>query len=301
MYGVVLAAALTAGSTSPNLFFGHGCWGCYGCYGCWGCYGCYGCYGGYGWYGYYPAYYPVYYYPAYYYWPAYNYWPAYYGCYGCCGGAPVAVAKPAHRGDGGRDRRRPKMGKSDNEKEKEKKGKDKAPDPDNDEEASAPAAVTLKAPSDAIVTVNGQRATRTRPEETLYTPNLKPGHTYTYVFKAQLDRDGQTQTRTRRVVVRAGQQATVDFSGLSRPRAVARVTVVTPAEASLVVNGVKVGTVKARRTFETPALDPGQKYHYQIKARVKDAAGTREVSRRIAVKAGDSYTLDLAEVVSAGP
>src|SRR5262245_23130074 len=69
MYSMVLMAALTTGSSTPDCCFGGcfqnwcGCYGGHGCYGYYGgCYGCYGgCYGGYG--------------------------SSYYGgCYGCWGG-----------------------------------------------------------------------------------------------------------------------------------------------------------------------------------------------------------------------
>src|SRR5437870_1532024 len=72
MYSVVLMAAMTAGTSTPDWLF-HGCWGCHGCYGsCHGCYGsCSGCYGGcHGCYG-----------------SCYGcYGGAWSSCYGCCGG-----------------------------------------------------------------------------------------------------------------------------------------------------------------------------------------------------------------------
>jgi uncharacterized protein (TIGR03000 family) len=291
MYGLVLATMLTAGGGAPDgiLFNGchgcygcygcygcwgchgcYGCWGCHGCYGCWGCYGCYGCYGCWGCHGY--AYYApvtVYYYPVY----------SCCGCWGgCCGtvvypAAPVAVAPAAPAA--------PAMPKA----------VASARDP-------ARATVLVKAPADVTVTVNGQATTRRSTEETFLTPPLESGKTYAYVFKAEATRDGAPVSRTRRITVRAGQRSEVDFTDLraEASRAVAQVTVLGPGEARVIVDGVVMGTVGTRPTFETPMLEPGRKYFYTVKAELNGGGATRTASKRVTVEAGKAVTVDFRDL-----
>ena len=51
--------------------------------------------------------------------------------------------------------------------------------------------------------------------QTFVTPDLEPGQTYTYIFKAEMDRDGQKVTRTKRIRVQVGLKTEVDFSDLA--------------------------------------------------------------------------------------
>ena len=44
------------------------------------------------------------------------------------------------------------------------------------------------------------------------TPPLQPGQEYTYTLKARWTENGQPVERTRQIMVRPGQTATVDFS-----------------------------------------------------------------------------------------
>jgi uncharacterized protein (TIGR03000 family) len=177
---------------------------------------------------------------------------------------------------------------------------DKLPEPKkNDDETrrrGTPARVLVKAPPEAIVTVNGQRTNRRSAEETFQTPNLRPGHTYSYVFKAEVDRDGEKVTRTRRVVVRAGQDSVVDFSELATRRPAKVKVVLSPGtRARLFVNGAAFGSAAATRTYETPELPVGKRYYYAIKAELTSSGETRTVNRRITVEAGQTATVDLRE------
>jgi uncharacterized protein (TIGR03000 family) len=176
-----------------------------------------------------------------------------------------------------------------------------AEDSTEDNTTASKAAVLVKAPEDVVLTVNGQRATRTSTEETYYTPKLKPGRTYEYVFKASAMRDGEKLIRVRRVEVRAGQQTDVDFSDMASrtERTSARVTVLASSATQLTVNGVAVGKVSAKRTFLTPKLQAGRTYTYIIKAKVKADGRTRTIRRTVDVAAGKTVTVDLrAEAIA---
>jgi uncharacterized protein (TIGR03000 family) len=84
-------------------------------------------------------------------------------------------------------------------------------------EPASAAKVVIKAPVEMRILVAGQLTQRTGPEMTFVTPALKRGNTYSYVFTAEIERDGQKMTETRKVLVRPGEQAMVDFSRPKEP------------------------------------------------------------------------------------
>ncbi len=303
MYGVVLATMLTAGTATPDWGFRggcHGCYGCYGCYGCAGCYGCYGCSGCYGgcygcygcsgcygcWgcsgcYGCYGCFGGCcgysYYAPVKSYYPA-AYYSSCYGCYGCCGGygGPVYYSASSLVG-------KPVVAPA---------SVLPAPSPAS---VDAPATVTVKAPADVVVTVNGQATTRRTEAEEFATPSLKAGQTYAYQFRAEATRAGKKVVLEKRVTVQAGQKTEVDFTALASAagRDVAKLTVVGPATARVIVNGVEVGTVASRPIFETPKLEAGRKYFYTVRAIVSEG---RSATKRVNVEAGKDVTVDFSEL-----
>ena len=73
--------------------------------------------------------------------------------------------------------------------------------------ASFRAVVVVKAPLDAAVLANGEVIEHAKTEQTFVTPNLKPGKTYFYEFRAEAVRDGKTVTLHQKVTVKAGQES----------------------------------------------------------------------------------------------
>ena len=240
MYSVVLMAALTAGTSTPAWGWGcHGCsgggggwhaghggWGkhgchggglCYGCsggYGCsgWynGCYGCSGgaCSGGYG-FGCYGSYGSGWYFGASCYGTGCSgagcsgaYMS---GCYGGCGGAvsaPMQVSPPAGTPS------TPAPG-----------GTTPEPVPAPKKEANKTAAldqtrliVTL--PADAKLYVDDKLTQATSDRRVFNAPALDEGQTYYYILRAEVVRDGKTQSETKRVLLHAGDVIETSFSEL---------------------------------------------------------------------------------------
>ncbi len=301
MYSLVLATMLTAGGAAPD--FGHGCHGCHGCYGCCGgCYGCYGCCGGcYGCYGCCGGCYGC--------WGGcwgscygccggcYGCWGGCWGscygccggcygcwgCYGCCGGYSVAVAPVV--------------------------GMPVAPTAPAAPEKTLPstpkktsvslgntAAVVLKAPTDVQLSIDGRAIARTSAEETFRTPELEPGYSYTYVFKAEFVRDGRPVALTKEVHVRAGKTSEADFTKLTTvSKEVARVTVKLPADARLYVDGVPCPLTSATRSFNTPELETGRSYYYTLKAEFVRDGAPHTLSKRVTVEAGKQVTVEFKE------
>jgi uncharacterized protein (TIGR03000 family) len=218
---MVLMAALTTGAATPDCHFGHGgyggCYGggygghgghggwsggyggCYGCYGgygwssCFGCYGCFGCsgYGGYGGYGY----------------GCYSAW----GCHGCYGGG-----YGGYGGFGGYDGYPVMPGTPAAPDTKDKGGTLPLPKPGSGDE-TVRASLTVELPTDAKLFVDGQAMKTTAATRHFVTPPLPRGQAYFYDLRAEIVRDGQTVSVSRRVIVQPGQEARASFPELQSP------------------------------------------------------------------------------------
>lgn len=179
MYSVVLMAALTTAANDPACHHRCGCGcGCYscGCYcGC-GCYGCWGC-GCYGC----------------------GCWGC--GCYGCgCYGgfgygsvvvpSTVVPSAPAETVP---------APKTDKDKKESYKGQ---------------ARLIVDLPEDAKLYIDDQLMKTPTGKRSFRTPALEPGQSYYYILKAEVVRDGKTQTETKRVIVRAGDEVKANFATL---------------------------------------------------------------------------------------
>lgn len=82
--------------------------------------------------------------------------------------------------------------------------------------AGAPSNVTVRLPADARMTVNGARLPLSSAVRTFATPHLAAGQQYFYTIQAEVDRDGQIVSKSRRVVVEANKAIEVDFSDLTQ-------------------------------------------------------------------------------------
>jgi uncharacterized protein (TIGR03000 family) len=76
------------------------------------------------------------------------------------------------------------------------------------------ATLTVKLPADARLFVDGVACPLTSATRSFDTPDLEAGQKYYYTLKAEVVREGETRTATRRVLVEAGKQVTVDFKDL---------------------------------------------------------------------------------------
>jgi uncharacterized protein (TIGR03000 family) len=81
--------------------------------------------------------------------------------------------------------------------------------------AAAPSRVTVKLPEDARLYVDGVACPLTSGTRSFDTPKLEAGRSYYYTLKAEVVREGQTRSESKRVVVEAGKQVEVDFNVLA--------------------------------------------------------------------------------------
>jgi uncharacterized protein (TIGR03000 family) len=159
------------------------------------------------------------------------------------------------------------------------------------------ATVVVKAPADVKITVNGKETPRRTTEEEFLTPELQVGKSYSYVFSAEATRDGKKLAKTERIIVRPGERTVVDFSSMEVAVAsveTARLTVILPEGARVFVNDVAL-TVKGKQTFETPKLEKGKTFFYNVKAELRRDGRTATETKKVSVEAGKSVTVDFTD------
>jgi uncharacterized protein (TIGR03000 family) len=125
-----------------------------------------------------------------------------YGCYGCYGCTGYLPGPPPPQ-------TAPPTGET-------------IPPPRLDDKKSAapsPARVIVELPENARFYVDEQ-AIKATGRRVFSTPALEPGQTYFYDLRVEVDIDGKTQSQSRRVVVRAGQEIRASFLDLEGVRTV---------------------------------------------------------------------------------
>jgi uncharacterized protein (TIGR03000 family) len=72
----------------------------------------------------------------------------------------------------------------------------------------------------------------------------------------------------------------------------AHIIVRLPADAKLSVDGVDCPLTSETRSFDSPALQPGQRYFYTFKAEVLRDGKTRTESKRVIIAAGEKVNVE---------
>ncbi|HET6573014.1 MAG TPA: TIGR03000 domain-containing protein [Fimbriiglobus sp.] len=189
--------------------------------------------------------------------------------------------------------------------------------------------VVVKLPADATLYAEGRPLALTSGERTFVTPPLPAGRDYTYSFRAEYVRDGETISQSKRVAVRPGHAATVEFADLTvakrspkpdpipltRPASAraepvskpinpftggpaptagerARITVKLPPGATLYVDGKRNDRTEPVREFSTPALEQGREYAYLMKAEVTRNGRPESQLTKVTFRAGEIVTVD---------
>jgi uncharacterized protein (TIGR03000 family) len=168
------------------------------------------------------------------------------------------------------------------------------------------ATVVVKLPADATLFVDGERANLASDLRSFVTPALDGDREYFYTMKAEATRNGEVVSRTERVLVHAGRTTRVDFGDLSAKtvsrsaqdpaEAPAHITVKLPPDARLFVDDVACPLTSAERTFDTPRLEAGRRYFYNMRAEVVRDGQTRTQSKRVEVLAGTPVTVNFNDL-----
>lgn len=79
----------------------------------------------------------------------------------------------------------------------------------------------------------------------------------------------------------------------------AKLVVELPSDARLFIDDHAMKTASDRRTFNTPALEPGQAYYYMVRAEVVRDGKTYRESKRVIVRAGQVAQTNFTDLVAA--
>src|SRR5581483_2315987 len=169
----------------------------------------------------------------------------------------------------------------------------------------------------------------TGPERRFVTPELPAGQEYTYRFRVEYERDGELVSVTKRVPVRAGSTATIEFVDLTAARPGgpaatpvsnpvapaaeppiapataappapasdrATITVKLPPGATLYVDDRKSPSSDPVRQFSTPPLPAGREFAYLLKAEVVRDGRPESLIQKVPFRAGERVTVDFTGI-----
>lgn len=88
---------------------------------------------------------------------------------------------------------------------------------------------------------------------------------------------------------------------VQQPTTQARITVRLPAEARLYVDDVLHKSTGTERVLTTPALEPGSRYSYMLKAEVTANGLTQTATRKVTFQAGEQPTVDFTQMFKPTP
>jgi uncharacterized protein (TIGR03000 family) len=98
-----------------------------------------------------------------------------------------------------------------------------APPPKKEKkESETTAKLVVEVPADARLYIDDHLMKTKSNVRVFNTPTLEPKTSYYYVLRAELVRDGQTVSDTKKIVVRAGQEVRTSFTGLESSLATAQ-------------------------------------------------------------------------------
>jgi len=169
-----------------------------------------------------------------------------------------------------------------------------------------PGKVFLEMPVDAVVFVND---TRIESASSYLTQPLESGKEYVLNIEAVVARDGQSTSRVKRLSIRGGEEVRLAYQDMDLAdgrwsgtgaaiASPAQITVRLPADAQLSVHGVACPLTSDTRTFDTPALEPGQKYYYLLKAEIVRDGRTIAQTKRIDFRSGERLTVSFDDLAA---
>lgn len=163
--------------------------------------------------------------------------------------------------------------------------------------------LTVAVPDDAKVLVNGVVTQSTGDLRRYVSRNLLPGFDYTYEVKATTTVDGKPVTRTKKIQLRAGEEANLAFDPQRREAVETALTVHVPERAKVYLAGHETQGNGSIRTFRTTKLPAGQRWNdYLVRVELQDKGTVRAMEEKITLKAGEqrdlSFDFDVNKVAA---
>jgi len=140
--------------------------------------------------------------------------------------------------------------------------------------------LTVSVPDDAKVFVNGVATTSTGEVRQFVSRGLKPGKSYTFDVRAELESaDGKQTVDSKSVVVSAGQREQVQFAFDEQNSPVqTAVTLNVPEGAIVRLSGNQTEATGTVRTFHTSQLKAGEVWdEYEIQVQLGDEVKNRSI------------------------
>ena len=157
---------------------------------------------------------------------------------------------------------------------------------------SEDAVLNLQLPEDAVVYVNGKLTTTPGSFRSYVSRNLASGKTYTYLVRAEIEKDGQVLTQSREIKLATGMNKTFAINFDQKAELLTSITLFVPENAVVKLAGQEMAAQGDTRYFSTKRLTKGQAWEdYEVAVTI-DHFGQSVTQRRvISVNAGDSVNL----------
>jgi len=163
------------------------------------------------------------------------------------------------------------------------------------------ATVVVRLPADAKLYADGTALKMAGGERTFTTPELPDGMEYTYRLTAEYERNGEVVSVTRRVVVRAGGAAAVEFTDLTATKPAPGGPDAAPARTGEAVAAAPVSHPKAAAPAPLPAVPPPATFAPKVAVAPEAAPAAGRATITVKLPAGASLYVDDRKSPAGGP
>jgi uncharacterized protein (TIGR03000 family) len=160
--------------------------------------------------------------------------------------------------------------------------------------------LTISVPEDARVIINDRPTTTEGGERTYVVRGAQAGTSYTFVVRAEFDRDGRTSTETKEIVLRAGQssalafniQPTIGPSVTADQLANTRLKLHVPENSKVFLAGTEMKQNAGLCVFETDRLQEGEKLKdYNVRVTFMSDGKEESIEKMVTLVGGQSQEI----------
>jgi uncharacterized protein (TIGR03000 family) len=160
--------------------------------------------------------------------------------------------------------------------------------------------LTINVPEDARVIINDRPTTTEGGERTYVVRGAQAGTSYTFVVRAEFDRDGRTSTETKEIVLRAGQssalafniQPTIGPSVTADQLANTRLKLHVPENSKVFLAGTEMKQNAGLCVFETDRLQEGEKLKdYNVRVTFMADGKEESIEKMVTLVGGQSQEI----------
>jgi uncharacterized protein (TIGR03000 family) len=158
--------------------------------------------------------------------------------------------------------------------------------------ATGQALLSVVVPQEAKVYVNGQLTRTPGPVRRYVSPGLARGRSYTYEVRAEVMRDGQPVSQTKKVRLRAGQTADLAFQLPAETDVETMLTLNLPEDAKVTLDGRATKATGLLRKFATTKLVRGEEWaDYPVVVSIEREGRTLTRTENVTLVGGETREL----------